>query len=289
MTICVADYTSVLNRLVKDSDPVPFVAAILSSYAVCIPAMSYEEILATPEHDVRKKLHDMCRRLLGVGMCIKSAHWVLDLHIRRFHDDPLSYSWRKVGVRATSIEDEIQRGEFVNDAVLVEEQAKELRRLQEEFKGWFQKSSRRTGKPSTFAEWLLESQAKGGSFWNTARILFEAAFGANSTIDKSVVLASPPDEATLKSFLDVCPPVRALVYALELTLYDRSVRPLHQGPAYKAGRNDQMMSIFLPYCDQFLTNDRDQEKSLRETASKAGIPVVVRSYNDFCASLILPI
>jgi hypothetical protein len=48
-----------------------------------------------------------------------------------------------------------------------------------------------------------------------------------------------------------------------------------------------MMAVFLPNCDLFLTTDGGQEKSLCEAASKAGIPVVVRSYNDFCASLIV--
>jgi len=131
---------------------------------------------------------------------------------------------------------------------------------------------------------LSRSKAPGGSFWNTARLLYEGAFGSTSAIDKSAALASSPDEATLKSFLDACPPVRAYVYALELTLYDRSLRPL-KAPSYKAGRNDQMMAVFLPYCDLFLTNDGGQEKSLREAALRAGVPVEVRSYNDFLCKL----
>ena len=282
----VAPDTSVLNRLVKDVDPEPFIAAILSGYTVCLPEMSFEEILATRDLELRTKLSRICQRVLSVGYCIQPAHWVIDLHVKAFHRDPTRYDWRKVNVRAAEIEEEIQRGDFVNDAALVEQQATELRRLQDEFEGLFQKTTRTTGVPSSFDEWLVESKAPGGSFWNTARLLYEGAFGSTSAIDKSTTLANSPDEATLKSFLDACPPVRAYVYALELTLYDRSLRPLN-APAYKAGRNDQMMAVFLPYCDLFLTNDGGQEKSLCEAASKAGIPVVVRSYNDFCASLIV--
>jgi hypothetical protein len=279
--------TSVLNRLVKDPDPEPFIAAILSGYAIRIPTMSFEEILATRDPDLRKKLHDICRRLLRVGMCIMPAHWVVDVHVKQFHEDPEKYSWLKVQVRATIVEEEIQCGDFVDDDVLVELQAKELRRLQDEFEDFFQRSNRTTNIPTTFGEWLVESRAEGGSFWNTARLLYEGAFGLNSAVDTSVVLASPPDEAALKSFLDACPPVRGFVYALELTLYDRSLRPARVGPAYKAGRNDQMMSVFLPYCDQFLTADGGQQKSLHEVASSAGIPVQVRLYDDFCSSLLV--
>lgn len=275
-----------MNRLVKDLDPEPFTAAILSGYAVCLPEMSFEEILATRDPELRSKLMRICQRVLSVGYCIQPAHWVIDLHVKAFHGDPTGYDWRNVNVRAAEIEEEIRRGDFVNDIVLVEQQATELRRLQDEFEGLFQKSTRTIGVPSSFDEWLVESKAPGGSFWNTARLLYEGAFGSTSAIDKSTTLAKSPNEATLKSLLDTCPPVRAYVYALELTLYDRSLRPLN-APAYKAGRNDQLMAVFLPYCDLFLTNDGGQEKSLCEAASKAGIPVVVRSYNDFCARLIV--
>jgi hypothetical protein len=105
--------------------------------------------------------------------------------------------------------------------------------------------------------------------------------------DTSAVLPTPPDEATLKTFLDACPPVRSYVYALELTLYDRSIRPSKVGPAYKAGRNDQMMAVFLPYCDQFLTDDNQQQKGLHEVALAANIPVKVRLFNDFCSSFLI--
>lgn len=279
--------TSVLNRLAKDTDQEPLIAGILSSYAIRIPGMSWEEAVAARKPEVRKKLNDICRRLLSVGMCIMPANWLADHHIKLFHANPQQYSWLKVNARATFIEDEIQRPESLDDAALVEKQATELRRLQDEFESAFPRSGRKTGIPSKFGDWLVESQAEGGSFWNTARGLYMAAFRSNPTTETAEVLAHPPDEATLKTFLDACPPVRAMVYALELTHYDRSLRPVNRGPAYKAKRNDQMMAVFLPYCDQFLTDDGDQLKCLREVASSAGIPVNVRSYDDFCSSLIV--
>jgi hypothetical protein len=281
--------TSAFNRFAKDADPEPFIAAILSAYTVRIPEMSVGEVMATRDPEIRRKLHEVCRRLLSVGTCLLPAHWIVDLHVKRFHEGGPSYDWRNVNVRAENIEEELRRGDLVHDAILVEEQAADLRRLQDEFEGFFNKSYRKTGNPSTFSEWLQASQATGGSFWNTARLLYEGAFGSSSAIDTGVVLASPPDDATLRIFLNVCPPVRAFVYALELTLYDRSVRPVEVGPAYKAGRNDQMMAVFLPYCDQFLTSDGGQEKSLREVASKAGLSTDVRSYDEFCGALMLKV
>lgn len=277
--------TSALNRLAKDSDSEPFIAAILSGYSICLLEMSFEEALATPDVNIRKKLVSVCSRLLGVGYCILPAHWLFDMHIKTFHHNPTSYEWRKVAVRANFIEEEIQRGECAADEKLVEQQAIELRRLQDEFETAFKKSTA-TNRPSTFNEWLVQSRVDGGSFWNSARGLYEHAFGEHSAIDASAILINPPDEATLKSFLGACPPVRAMVYAFELVHYDRSLR-LDNRLSFKAGRNDQMMAVFLPYCDQFLTNDGQQERCLREVASCADIPVRVRSYDDFCSSLLV--
>jgi len=63
---------------------------------------------------------------------------------------------------------------------LIEQQAKELRRLQDEFEGLSVCQS--TGGPNAFAEWLVQSQGPGGSFWNTARLLYEGAFGQRSAV-----------------------------------------------------------------------------------------------------------
>jgi len=53
-----------------------------------------------------------------------------------------------------------------------------------------------------------------------------------------------------------------------------------------AGRNDQMMSVYLPYCDQFITAERKrmQEKCLSAIAIDAKIPAQIRSFDDFCNS-----
>src|SRR5258708_14200851 len=114
--------TSAFNRLVKDADAEPFIAAILSGYKVRIPEMSFGEILATRDPELRSRLHVVCRRLLKVGTCIKPAHWVIDLHIKKFDADPKSYDCRNIDVRAVDIETEIHNGELVEDDELTEEQ-----------------------------------------------------------------------------------------------------------------------------------------------------------------------
>ena len=273
--------TSALNWLAKEADPEPIISPeIVSGYAVRIPEMTFGEAIATSKPEVRLKLMDVCRRLVASGSCITAAHWLLDQHVKRFHDDPGRYSWRNVPSRLFLLEEEMLSGRYYADEALVAEQAAEMSRLQDEFEDCFPKSTRTTPLPSSFADWLVECRVKGGSFWNTARGLYSAASRFKDGLLISRSFSQVPDDAVLESFLSHCPPVRAIVYAFELTHYDRSLRRPN-AMSFKAGRNDQMMAIYLPYCDFFLTNDGSQHRCLSEVASSADIPVKIQLYGDF--------
>jgi hypothetical protein len=125
-------------------------------------------------------------------------------------------------------------------------------------------------RPVDFDSYVHGMQGNGGQFWQFAEMLYESA--VNLT----------PDESTVLNFVDVCPPFRAFLYALALTWYDRCIRPSSE-EEFNAGRNDQMMAVYLPYCDQFITAEKKgmQERCLRESARAADIPVSIRSYDDF--------
>jgi hypothetical protein len=68
-----------------------------------------------------------------------------------------------------------------------------------------------------------------------------------------------PTDAEIEAFLDVCPPKK------------------------RAGRNDQMMAVYLPYCDRFVTRDKKQLERLRDVSAEAKLNCEVSSYGAFCA------
>ena len=72
---------------------------------------------------------------------------------------------------------------------------------------------------------------------------------------------------------------------------DLAVRDKHSGERYKAGHNDLLMSVYLPYCDKFVTaeKNREQEKCLREVAAVAELETEILSYDDFCDSFLVKI
>jgi hypothetical protein len=271
---------SALNWLVREADPEPIITAMQSGFEVRIPEMTYGEAIATTKPDVRVNLVQVCRRLVASGSCITAAHWLLDRHVKRFHDYPERYNWRNVQSRYFDLEEEMLCGRYYTDEALVKEQADEMSRLQAGFEECFPRSTRTTPLPSSFADWLNECRVKDGSFWNTARLLYCGAFRHEGGLMIGRSLSQPPVDAVLETFLRVCPPVRALIFAFELTHYDRSLRT-PKAMSYKAGRNDQMMAIYLPYCDLFLTADGPQHRCLTEVASTADIPVKIQLYRDF--------
>ena len=77
-----------------------------------------------------------------------------------------------------------------------------------------------------------------------------------------------PDEDTIRRLVDTCPPFRALLMAVFVGEHDRCVRSLTEAERKSlASRNDLFMSVYLPYCDEFISDDRDQIRCLKEVVS----------------------
>jgi hypothetical protein len=45
------------------------------------------------------------------------------------------------------------------------------------------------------------------------------------------------------------------------------------------------MSVYLPYCDELISDDQDQQNCLREVASLAKLAVKVRWFKEFRGSI----
>jgi hypothetical protein len=94
----------------------------------------------------------------------------------------------------------------------------------------------------------------------------------------------PPDEETVRRFVGSCPPFHALLLALCVAQYERCIRESDKR-GQPAGRNGLFMSVCLPCCDEFISDDRDQQDCLRGVASLAKLAVKVRWFKEFRGSL----
>lgn len=132
------------------------------------------------------------------------------------------------------------------------------------------KESRR----SSVAELVSRLQRPGGAFWNFGQGFYER------------VAKRRPDEDTIRSFVSQCPPFHALLLAVCVAQYDLAIREV-DGTKPSSHRNDLFMAVYLPYCDEFVSDDRGQQVRLREIVSLCKLTTKVRWYREFRDSFLI--
>jgi hypothetical protein len=188
-----------------------------------------------------------------------------------------------VNVRAREYEEAIRRQDrFAWDQQLADAQRLDLERRKRRYKSTFsdlrpriQAIFRKHGEvpPTTLREVISRLEAADATLvWTMGKWIYDRGAETDAS------------ETTIKQFMDVCPPFCCLIYAMLMSWYNFSVRDPDTGEKFDAGGNDQFMSVYLPYCDKFVTRDDQQQKCLREIADLARLQTEVMSYDDFCSS-----
>jgi hypothetical protein len=281
--------TSAHNRLVKDgacSEAV--MSGIKSKFFFRFAALSIEELVATPDPTLRAALLASCARLQGgPNDCLYPQNELMRLLTADHFKNPAAFDWTTVDVRAPEYEDAIRRRDFVGDQQLTSAQGQELKGRKTSYKQTFSKPRLRIKEifakygeapPATLREAISRLQsADAALIWTMGKWIYDRGAETDAS------------EATVKQFMDVCPPFRALIYAMLMSWYNFSVRDPNVGEKFSAGANDQFMSVYLPYCHKFVTAETngEQEKCLREIVFLARLQTEILSYDDFCNSLLV--
>ncbi len=276
--------TSAHNRLAGDRSNVT--GAINSTQWFRFAGSCVEELSATTAPEDRNKLFASCGQLQrGSGDCLLPSNLLTEQLILGHFNHPTTFNWKTVNVRWSDCErairdprffdDEQTAGEqrvFQRERKMVGKQDRQRKRtkLRVELQAIFEKHGE--APPTTFQSAISRLEKGGRCVWAAAERFYNRVTKRNT------------DDATVEEFMSVCPPFRALVYAMFVPWYDEGVRDYQTGEKLKAGTNDLFMSVYLPYCDTFVTGDGDQEKSLRAVATAAGLETKILSYDDFCAS-----
>jgi len=281
--------TSAHNRLVKDgvrSESV--LAAIRSGLFFRFAGLSIDEMVACPDPAKRAALFNYCARLqLGLSDCIFPPNELIRDQVIAHFESPATFNWKAVQVRAMEYERGIQRRKIVLDPQLSAEQRLDQNALQKQYKRLFFGlrpklesvfAAHGEAPPRAFREVIARLQSGEGTLiWDTGKLLYDRAAETDA------------GEETIKNFMAVCPPFRALIYGMLISWYDLAVRDRHVGERFRAGRNDLFMSVYLPYCDKFVTAEErgEQERCLREVCAVAGVETEILSYDDFCNSFLV--
>jgi len=275
--------TSVFNRLADAPDKDALVAAVVTRYRVCIAGLNVEEFAATLDGARRNQVFSICARLLSSGFCLKPVPVILTLMARSF-DSRRDFDWRRVNVQSPEYAREVALRKISNDE-MAGKQKEHARATQREFAAVFNDArpvferlflSGTTNRPADFAELVRRLRVEGGAFWNLAVGLYARAIG------------NTPDEKTVRQFVTACPPFNALVLAFLLAEYERCIRDPGGGPSLRAGRADLFMSVYLPYCDYFVTADERQFRCLNEITAIMGLGTVALGFDGFVDGLTGP-
>jgi len=273
--------TSSINRLADEPDSDALIAAFRSGFYTKFTFTNVLEIVATTCGERRGKLLGVCKQLLCSGECIDPQKEIIRKLVVRFGEQE-PFDWREVDIRFRSAENEIARRDNFSDE-LAEKEREDARACEKVFNKIYDDDKPAFDKlyaagtdkaPANVAEWVAQSRITGGPFWTFARKLYE------------YVAKKPADEPTVRRFVVECPPFHAWMVALCAAQYDRCMR-LVSATSLRSGRNDTIMSVCLPYCDQLVSADPRQSACYREIVSICGLSASVRLYEEFRGGLIM--
>ncbi|MHB1938584.1 MAG: hypothetical protein ACYCOR_18685 [Acidobacteriaceae bacterium] len=282
--------TSVHNRMMKDGlQSEAIFAALQSGYVVRIIGIAIEELMATPDCETRTRLIASVGRLMnGSHDCLLTQNEIVTRLIRAYEADPVHFQWGRVDITSPEYTAELTGRTLTADDTVasyvrrnLRDSSKQFDRRWSELRSELEEIYHRHGaqRPLTFGEEIPHVIGESGLFWGIAKDSYDWA------------ASTPASDETVRHFVEACPPFRCAVYAILMAWYDRSLREYQGGERFLAGRNDLFMAVYLPYCNQFISAEENgqQGKCLAEVARLANVATLVRSYDDFCSGLLVPV
>ena len=276
--------TTVINRFADEREAAePLIAGLNSGYAVRVTATNVEESVATPDSEKRHQLLEVCRQLIKGegGEIIRPFHWIIEELIEQFERTGRA-DWQNTRLRLPDYEREVVLREIINDEWSARERehtanakaqfARVFTDAQPHFEEIFKAG--KESRPVSVAELVARLQVQGGAFWGFGEGFYER------------VAKRKPEESMIRRFVAECPPFQALLMAICVVQYDRSIRE-PDGKKPSSDRNDLLMAVYLPYCDEFVSDDRGQQTWLREVVSLCNLPTRVRWHREFRDSFSL--
>jgi len=215
--------TSAHNRLVDDSAlSGPILAGLKSGLSFRFVGLSIDEMVATSDPAKRAALFTYCARLQdGITECIYPHNELTKRMILEYQKDPASFNWKTVDVKAREYERALRTRELADNEVLSAEQKAHLKERRKEYEEMFvnlrpelEAIFERHGEvpPPTFREAIARLQREGSLIWNMGKPVYDRPAQTDAS------------EATIKEFMEACPPFRALIYAMLMSWYDLAVR-----------------------------------------------------------------
>jgi len=266
--------TSGVNALADSPDCAALLAGIRTGYFTRITFPSVAETVATSDASRRNRLFDLVTALRLNGECLEAHQWLLTQLVQNYEKFGAS-RWATLNLRFEQCEVSIARHEL-SDAESKEER-EFAPEIEKQFSSLFsdtrpkfeQVFAEGTARPTSADELLVHLNGHSGAFWNIGAGLYERAAGRR------------PTEEQVRAFADECPSFMALMLGLVHALFEWAIREKQVRKDKRVGRMDLFCSMYLPYCEVYITNDDEQRRCLIEIAAAANLTVEIISFDAF--------
>ncbi|MFP5237797.1 MAG: hypothetical protein ACLGSD_18025 [Acidobacteriota bacterium] len=297
--------TSAVNAIYDDLDRDKKTDQLLNIYFPRLTFAVLDEILATPDAYRRAQLFDLTLKLQNAGDCILPFHHLFINHVKAFVCER-EYDWTVVNCRGNSLKKAIIDERHGLGDSLIEEQRKQNRELEYQFKrrfrdirGRLQEDGRWKDRFPSLGSFISFGFAEDGPYWREAVAHVKRAIEicreeeeSKAQSDSKVIekLKNAANEFCLRDamrFAESSPPFRAHIYGIACSAYSRVHDPLLTSKQREtaAGRIDTFTSLYLPYCRYFVTNDDGQFNCHNNVVALIGTETQVHIYRDFWQAL----
>jgi hypothetical protein len=268
--------TSGLNALADDRESLILAKALGEGFLVRLSETNISEVGANPKTERREKLLALCRRLVHAGECIIPYHAILVELAKAHSRNPASFRWESVPIRGRNIEAELTHPQYLGTDEAAQDILADFEANSATFEAVYRDArpafdrifKGKEKKRPTVSE-LIDMLKNRGAFWKLGMGGYKRACGKDISEDG------------FRAFIDACPPFNALLLSLCVAEFHRCIKHVRARSDFKAGRLDLFSSVYLPYCDRFITNDKGQRNSLALVAAEAGLITEVCSLAAF--------
>lgn len=273
--------TSAINRLHDDPSREQIMQGLKSEFRVRLNETNVGEVFGTTKTERRISLMTLCRECLTFGDCLLPHQEIITKMAITHSQMGQRFRWHTVDVTVPKFANAVLQEDVWRDEQLSEEQReslsetadkflKVLRESREKFKGEYEKE--KLLPDLTDVRNILK--ADGGGFWKSGAGLYERATGIRL------------GERKIKRFLADCPPFHAVAFVSVIGLYQYGIPKDHTPSKYRAHFYDLLMGCHLPYCDVFVTHEKQQQNALEVIAQEIGVYVKCLSWEDFSSRLL---
>jgi hypothetical protein len=264
-------------------------ANIRAQRYVQITGLAFDEIVSTSSPSLRDALLGYAARLTEHehSNTLMPPEELIKTLILAHYANPWAYDWGQHDVSAPPYHDELRKRELVTDNEISAEVREDKRASQKRFRTNLTSlrpsydrvfAERGVARPRTYSESLRDMQSRPRRFdTSQAKLYYDKVASTNLS------------RYSAAEFVSVCDPFRAYLHAHHMGRYDLALRDQHRGERFQSGRNDLHMAVYLPYCDEFVTDEEygEHARCMREIVAETGLRTNILTFDEFYDGLLL--